>query len=291
MTKPPAPSLKCNVTTCDLDPGLCEIAAEGGYEKGGAHTFEKRGPPRSFKFPLPGYPEAAAMYQIIQSRRYPDGRGYMRNLRNGVRGVADRWWWMRSDNCGRPDLRDTPLSRNGGNAPHTAEVEHAVPVRVTSPFYHSIRPGDFGRLTNEQLSFPSRLFAVASSGRHYTQEPITDLEAQVPRGRNTTNPPMSNHFFLQELNRANALPAGLPRVSDNSPDLRTPSQRLFERLGSTTNPGDLVLLQNGVNAVKNNHENFKRPMAAQRLGRYMTSALQGDELSIRAVMSPLREVS
>ena len=147
VTKPPAPSLKCNVTTCDIDPGLCEIAAEDGYEKRKVHTFEKRGPPREFKWPVFGFTQL-----IMRSRRYPDGRGYMRYLQDGVRGLASRWWRMRSDNCGRPDLGGEQLSRDGRNAPYAAEVEHIVPVRVPFPFYHALFINhyvDFGRLTNE----------------------------------------------------------------------------------------------------------------------------------------------
>lgn len=129
VTKPPPPSLKCNVTTCDLDPGLCEIAADSGYTKRDIqeHTFEKRGPKRPYEWPLYGWTIGSGLTQVMRSRSYPDPSGYMRNLRHRMAGLAGRWWYMRSENCGRPDLRAQQLSSNDG-APRGAEVEHPIPV-------------------------------------------------------------------------------------------------------------------------------------------------------------------
>lgn len=117
-----------------------------------------------------------------------------------------------------------------------------------------------------------------------------DLESQIPQGPQTRTPRIGNDFWQREWNQANALPAGLPRISDQSDDIRTPSQRIYEALGSSTNPSHFTLLQNGVNAVKNSLENFKRPMAPARFNREIASALVGDEMAIRTIMAPLREV-
>ena len=289
MTKPPAPSLKCNVTTCDLNPGLCEIAADGGYQRRDFRIIEKRGPPRPFKWPLHGYEAASALYQIMRSRSYPNPGRYMRILQNGLRGVASRWWRMRSVDCGNPNLHAEPLSRDGGSAPRRAQVEHIIPVLVTFPFIISFC---WLRAPHNQLSTVARFATVANWGRHYAPRPFgRTLQSRIPEGEQTDNPRIENSFFENCWNTENALPAGLPRVSENSPDIRTPSQRIYEQLGSTTNPDNLVLLESGVNAAKNRIENFQRPISQNVLEDTMVGARQGDESSIRAVLSPLREVS
>lgn len=128
VTKEPPATLKCDVTICDTNPGLCEIASNGGYSKRGeVHWLEKRGSKRDFKFPLVGY-IGNGLYLLTRSRSYPGGDSYMRNLRNRMAGLSSRWWWMRSENCGRPDLRSQELSNLNGGVPNGAEVEHPVPV-------------------------------------------------------------------------------------------------------------------------------------------------------------------
>lgn len=122
------------------------------------------------------------------------------------------------------------------------------------------------------------------------KDPSWIWKARSPKDRRRVHRGLEMISGSGVWNQANALPAGLPRISDQSDDIRTPSQRIYEALGSSTNPSHFTLLQNGINAVKNSLENFKRPMAPARFNREIASALVGDEMAIRTIMAPLREV-
>ena len=96
--------------------------------------------------------------------------------------------------------------------------------------------------------FPSRLTASANHGR--LPRPVyAKPRCTAPDGPRTRTPPIPDSFWLDDWN-SDSLPAGLPRVSPRSRNLRQPSQRIFERLGLNTNDNHVILLQVSVNSVK-----------------------------------------
>jgi hypothetical protein len=52
-------------------------------------------------------------------------------------------------------------------------------------------------------------------------------------GSRTRTPPIPGEYWVNFYTRENSLPAGLPRVTPNSPEFRTPSTRIMEALGSS----------------------------------------------------------
>lgn len=136
----------------------------------------------------------------------------------------------------------------------------------------------------------SRFSASANWGRQYQQSPIVNLKSQIPKGDKTRTRAIPNHFWQNDWVQP-SLPSGLPRVAAESPEILEPVQRIFERLGSNTNPSRFTLLQNPVNAVKNSLETFKRPVSPQVFDVQIALALAGDEFGIKGIMAGLREVS
>ncbi len=112
----------------------------------------------------------------------------------------------------------------------------------------------------------------------------------VPAGPPTRTPRIANAFWQDVWQNAAGLPAGLPPVTPASGDLRTPYDRVYEALGSTTNPSHFTMLQDAVNAAKGRIENFVSPMDPRRVRSYARAGAAGDEPSIEAFMAPLREV-
>ncbi|KAH8799323.1 hypothetical protein F5884DRAFT_118714 [Xylogone sp. PMI_703] len=95
-------------------------------------------------------------------------------------------------------------------------------------------------------------------------------------------------FWRSVWDNREGLPAGLPPVAANSPNLRRPWDRLYERLGSVTNPGNFLILRDSVNAGKVALEPFQCPTSPNRIKRFVSNAINGDEESIEQFMSPLR---
>lgn len=79
----------------------------------------------------------------------------------------------------------------------------------------------------------------------------------------------------------------MPRVAEGSRERQSPSNRLFERLGSNSTPNHFILLESAVNAAKGQLEIFKKLM---RIEEYVEIALAGDEEAVMRFMTPLREV-
>jgi hypothetical protein len=145
--------LYCKKKTCDLEPNACNqdgddewgnpmkkrdllsIPTFGAHRHGhgpdhhhGDYSFlEKRGPKRPF-----AWKTAAGLFITQYSLTYPTPGGYMRNLQNGLQGIARRWWRMRSENCENPDVAAEDLT-GGTSAPTGAQVEHTLPVRSLFP--------------------------------------------------------------------------------------------------------------------------------------------------------------
>ena len=136
--------------------------------------------------------------------------------------------------------------------------------------------------------FLSRFAATANHGR--LPRPVYARPGcTAPDGPRTRTPPIPDSFWLNDWN-SESLPAGLPRVAPRSRDLREPSQRLFERLGSNTNDNHFILLQDCVNSVKGKIEVFRSPMDLTRFNRYVRQAAGGDRLAMMSFMAPLRDV-
>jgi hypothetical protein len=76
-----------------------------------------------------------------------------------------------------------------------------------------------------------------------------------------------------------------------TPNLRLLWDRIYERMGSTTNPSHFLLLCDCVNAAKGHIENFVSPVAPLRVRNYVRDAIASDDTAIDAFMSPLPEVS
>jgi chitinase len=118
-----------------------------------------------------------------------------------------------------------------------------------------------------------------------------------PLGRLTNTPAVGNEEFWRNVwASANGLPARLPPVTENSPDLRAIVDRLFEALGSNSNPFHFTLLQDNLNGMKGRIEVFNAPMASNKFNAYLrnsTNPALSDDLRNRARMSfmtPLREL-
>jgi chitinase len=137
----------------------------------------------------------------------------------------------------------------------------------------------------------ARFAATANYGRLPRPVPVSFGRNQVPDGPPTRTPAIPAAFWQDVWDNAQGLPAGLPPVTPNSPDLRTQWDRLYERFGSLTNPSHFVMLRDTVNAVKGRVEGFYSPMRTSRVRTFVREALGGNETSVESFMSPLREVS
>lgn len=135
----------------------------------------------------------------------------------------------------------------------------------------------------------SRFAATANHGR--LPLALSGRAQPMPRGRRARTPAIIDSFWLDYWNNPNALPSGLPRASPRSRDFRQPSERVFERFGSNTNPSHFVLLRDSVNAVKGRIEDFKSPIDQTEFEGYVSDAVGGSELAIMEFMAPLRDVS
>jgi len=141
--------------------------------------------------------------------------------------------------------------------------------------------------------FVTRFTATANHGRLPNPVPVVGRRNRIPGGPPTRTPAIPDAFWRNVWDNPQGLPAGLPRVTPNSPDLRRPWDRTYERLGSDTNPSHFVMLRDAVNAAKGRIENFVRPMSEENIQRHVRTALaggEGDEKAVEAFMSPLREV-
>ncbi|KAL7949331.1 hypothetical protein V8C42DRAFT_361877 [Trichoderma barbatum] len=288
FSKVPPPPLYCDTTTCDLDPLSCieergEEWVEGpdedlddqlleGEDIGADASFslhEKRAGPRVFDWLT-----TAGVVISQRSLSSPSPPLYMRNLRNRLEGISRNWWRMRSQNCDDPAVSPDPLDPDQP-APEGAQVEHVVPVSIHD------KP----------------LAGVANHGRQWTPRAIggQDGRQHIPSGGPTRTPAITNLTFWHEVwNNATGLPAGLRRVTPESPELRRPVDRLYEAIGSNTNPTNFRLLQANLNAVKGRIEAYTAPMSELRVRQRVRAAVDPLESNphryIRSFMAPFREV-
>jgi chitinase len=133
--------------------------------------------------------------------------------------------------------------------------------------------------------FLTRFTATANHGRLPRPVPVNS-RTPVPDGPPTRTPAIRDLFWRNVWDDAQGLPAGLPRMTPNSPDLRRPWDRIYERFGSDTNPSHFVLLRDAVNAIKGRLENFVRPMSETNMRSNVRRALTGDVPAVEALLSP-----
>ncbi|KAI6779197.1 Bacteriodes thetaiotaomicron symbiotic chitinase [Emericellopsis cladophorae] len=118
-----------------------------------------------------------------------------------------------------------------------------------------------------------------------------------PQGPLTSTPAVGNEDFWRNVwNNENGLPAGLPPVTETSPDLRRPVDRLFEALGSNSNPTNFLLLDENVNELKGLVETFKAPMAQDEFDDRLEAATNPSSgvtnmEDVTRMLAPLRELS
>ncbi|KAL7794847.1 hypothetical protein V8C43DRAFT_304830 [Trichoderma afarasin] len=295
VSKAPIPPPTCGITTCDLEPLACNEdswedpeddwlepedselsvdAGDGNDDDGSVSVLEKRGGARRYQWYT-----TAGRWLEQRSRPDPGRSGYMRNIRNEVEGVATTWWQRRSQNCDGPVVSRQDLDRDG-SAPEDSHIEHLLPAILIS-----------------------RFAAVANHGRHWAPRRVASRRRDgrimagqlTPEGPPTRTPPITSSIFWHEVwNNATGLPAGLPGVTPNSPEMRRPVDRLYEAIGSTTNPRNFLLLQDNINLMKGRIEVFRSPMTARD---YMTSVMSAvnpsesdPEAQTRNFMAPLREL-
>ncbi|BCR84335.1 uncharacterized protein ACHE_11737S [Aspergillus chevalieri] len=175
--------------------------------------------------------------------------------------------WSRSRTCGTPRLHQVNIDINDP-PPAMSNTEHPVPLLIVS-----------------------RFAATANHGRLPLARPIRTVDDTVPQGRRTRTRAIPDPFWQNVWGNAIGLPAGLPPVASNSPDLRQPGQRIFERIGSNTNPSHFVLLRDSVNAIKGRLEGFASPIDVSVWERYVRQAAgrHGSELDVMTFMAPLRD--
>jgi chitinase len=233
--------LTCDIDSCDIDYGLCSQtnkdewgnhleprgAAVDEDEQGLAIVsrdldLERRdGSKRPYKWVT-----SFGLVILQNSLTYPSPPRYMRRLRGGLIDLA-RAWVTRSQNCGSPGVHAQRIDQNQG-APDRTQVEHTIPLVTLSRFASVAQHG--------QMWAPRPVGFIDRRGREIGQA--------HPEGQLTNIPAAGNENFWRNVwNNANGLPAGLSPVTQNSPEQRRPVDRLFEALGSNSNPTHFTLLR------------------------------------------------
>ncbi|KAL4937867.1 hypothetical protein BDV06DRAFT_232270 [Aspergillus oleicola] len=271
VSKPPPPPLTCDITTCDIDPGLCQIADGGGLgmskrhavSKRDLHTFERRNGKREFIWKLFGGKRFSGY-----SRPYITPNTYLRLSRDTSRRILDRWFRMNSRSCANP--RAELVLFRGNEPPVDGQVEHTLPEMIASRYAQTL-----------------------NWGLHYSRRPLR-ISEYGPDGRRIRNQRVPDSWFDNTWNNPAALAAGVPRVTPDSPDLGSPLQRFYEALGSNTNPTYFTMLHGALNAAKNSLEIYNMPMALKKFKAAVkegASTSDEAEYAIERFMTPMREVS
>ncbi|KAI0411936.1 hypothetical protein F5X98DRAFT_356233 [Xylaria grammica] len=188
---------------------------------------------------------------------------YLDLLNRRLPGLAKTWWQMRSKDCGDPRLDQVGI---WNNYPEGSHIEHIIP-----------------------LSTASRFASVANWGRNWRREPYQGAGNSLPRGSPTRTRGIRSDFWVNVWNNPQGLPSGLPPVTPGSTDLRRPVDRVFEALGSNTNPSHLVLLQGAIDRVKGRYEGFRPPIENVDFERYVRQGANGNDTAIQSFLAPLRE--
>jgi len=241
--------------------------------------LEKRGPKRPFPWKLLG---GGFLFQ--ESLAYLSGTQYMRQLRLRIRDLSGQWWRMSTRRCSTPRLEPTDFETLD-NPPPTGQVEHPLPVSVIYlPIYLTF--------TDASKLFFLSVFVQSANWGRLPQPRYRRVYTEGPSGPPTRNPAIPDGYWRDVWARR-SLPAGLPRVSPTSPDIRSPVGRSYERWGSNTNADHFLFLQDAVNAAKGQLEVFKSPMDLKKFRGHLADAVSGsdtDEHSAELLLMPLREV-
>lgn len=160
-----------------------------------------------------------------------------------------------------------------GSPPPGAVVEHLIPAFIVA-----------------------RLSAVANHGRHWEPRPFRMDGQKTPAGPATRTPPMGDiAFWTEHWNNPAGLPAGLPPVTSTSPDLRRPADRVFEAVGSTTNPYAMTMMQDRLQTAKTRLESYTEPISAHSARALLHRATapdgSGGDGPINDLIAPLQEAS
>lgn len=97
-----------------------------------------------------------------------------------------------------------------------------------------------------------------------------------------TDGPLSSYaripltYFNNIFSQNGQLPAGLPRVSPTSPDLRNPTKRVFEAFGSSTNLNELLLADGLMNEIKGAFMGPTQPLNRKSQQNLIFSAATGN---------------
>jgi len=138
----------------------------------------------------------------------------------------------------------------------------------------------------------ARFASVAANGRQWHAERQLEEDNPLPLGTRTRAPAVDRNFWLNVWNNPTGLPAGLPPIpSSRAGELRRPVDRVYERLGSNTNPRHFVLLQGDINGVKGRLEIFANPFSHPKFTKALNSAANGNETAVQEMLSGMRDVS
>jgi len=275
----PPRGLQCTKTTCEIDAKLCsDTLDEYGVPVLSSHSksLNKR-LQKGYKWTTLG---AAAM--VARGRPYPTGAAYMRLLNQGLRGLYERYFRLQGSDCPRRDVQSVRITTEG--RPPNGEVEHAVPVRGSH-----LEINCLSNLT-PQLMLTSRFPAVANHGRSWTQRPMGNAN-RIPIGPATRTPAIANENFWRDVwDNPTALSARVERLTETSPQIRTPSELFAEAFGSTSNPSNFVFLEMAVNRAKGRIEGFRRNIADDTLEDMIDNAVSGNENAANEILETFAEV-
>ena len=133
-------------------------------------------------------------------------------------------------------------------------------------------------LTLSKLSIHQRFIQTANTGR-------------LPSGGLTRTAAIATPFFQNTYLVDNALPAGLPPVTQGGPDLRNPSTRVYEAFGSNTNRADLMLTDRQINGAKGQLFILNSPITTPRFRGLVQRGTGGDDTATEQFLQELRTVS
>lgn len=111
-----------------------------------------------------------------------------------------------------------------------------------------------------------------------------------PSGAPSNTPALSTQFFLTAYFSNTGLPAGLPRVAADSPNLRRPEQCVWEAYGSYMNSRNFILTAAELNSVKGQLFGLTFPIRDNRYCQLVRDSIAGNRTSTNVFLQGLRAV-
>ncbi|OCK76955.1 glycoside hydrolase family 18 protein [Lepidopterella palustris CBS 459.81] len=187
-------------------------------------------------------------------------RGPKRQWDISLLGLAKSYQSVSRSNPNRGDLdpiptEDTSVQNEAvdtSNPPTNAKVEHPIDLQVHVRFTES-----------------------ANLGRR-------------PSGAPSNTPALSTQFFLTAYFSNTGLPAGLPRVAADSPNLRRPEQCVWEAYGSYMNSRNFILTAAELNSVKGQLFGLTFPIRDNRYCQLVRDSIAGNRTSTNVFLQGLR---